>query len=151
MYEIIRKLAFLILLVILESISMWFYLYCAYLDPTDPSVLRTKKIKSKRALDDEVYERLLMYCSDCNSYVQDHSKHCGYCNKCVDKFDHHCKWINNCVGGFNYKEFILLVVSMIFLSSYKISITIFYLKTDDYNLGMLLTSIIDPLIFFFSF
>ena len=90
-------------MVMLEAFSVLFYLLCSYLDPTDPSVLRTKNIKSKRVINDELFERLLMYCTDCGSYVQDQSKHCGYCNKCVDNFDHHCKWINNCVGKYNYK------------------------------------------------
>lgn len=62
--------------------------------------------------DGSLYE---FYCSNCDSHVEDKSKHCKRCNRCVSNFDHHCKWVNNCIGGKNYRIFLCLVV-IVFIS-----------------------------------
>jgi palmitoyltransferase ZDHHC1/11 len=52
-------------------------------------------------------------CNICSAYVHAKSKHCLKCNKCVYKFDHHCALLNHCIGKANYKEFIVLLISLL--------------------------------------
>ena len=54
-------------------------------------------------------KKLNLYCTLCDKYVDDSTKHCGSCNRCVYGFDHHCDWLNNCVGKLNYKAFRSLI------------------------------------------
>lgn len=51
------------------------------------------------------------FCTICQAYVHQGSKHCKRCNKCVYKFDHHCRWLNSCVGSPNYRWFAIFIVS----------------------------------------
>ena len=53
------------------------------------------------------------YCTVCRSYVEKSSKHCGQCDRCIHGFDHHCKWLNNCIGLTNYKNFIVLLITVL--------------------------------------
>ena len=43
-------------------------------------------------------DNLHLWCSICNAFVNESTKHCGICNQCTAHFDHHCAWLNNCVG-----------------------------------------------------
>jgi len=54
-------------------------------------------------------KKLTLWCSICEVYVNNLTKHCGQCNRCASEFDHHCFWLNNCVGGSNYWLFYRLV------------------------------------------
>ena len=54
-------------------------------------------------------EKLKLWCSICEVYVNNLTKHCGKCNRCAADFDHHCFWLNNCVGGNNYWLFYRLI------------------------------------------
>ncbi|EYC40488.1 hypothetical protein Y032_0610g624 [Ancylostoma ceylanicum] len=57
------------------------------------------------------------FCNICQIHVKEKTKHCRRCNICVEVFDHHCIWLNNCIGKKNYRLFIVLLVSIVFLSS----------------------------------
>lgn len=50
-----------------------------------------------------------MFCTVCDKYVEERTKHCGACNRCCFEFDHHCEWLNNCIGKSNYKAFLALI------------------------------------------
>eukprot|EP00879_Flechtneria_rotunda_P011181 GHRR01011679.1.p1 GENE.GHRR01011679.1~~GHRR01011679.1.p1 ORF type:complete len:328 (+),score=62.25 GHRR01011679.1:1038-2021(+) len=58
------------------------------------------------------FEAGLLFCDQCQRYVQRTSKHCKTCDKCVVGFDHHCKWVNNCIGSKNYLSFLVLLMSI---------------------------------------
>lgn len=76
-------------------------------DPIDPYVKATDE--ELDGVDD------LLRCSVCVSRVNKLSRHCLVCDKCVVDYDHHCKWLNNCIGAANYRSFICLIVSTLFL------------------------------------
>ncbi|CAJ0577674.1 unnamed protein product, partial [Mesorhabditis spiculigera] len=57
------------------------------------------------------------YCNICQIQVKNDTKHCRRCNMCVEDFDHHCVWLNNCVGKYNYKQFMVLILSLALFST----------------------------------
>ena len=57
-------------------------------------------------------------CSTCQITKPTRSKHCSVCNQCFLLYDHHCVWINNCVGYYNYKWFLLFLISNINMLGY---------------------------------
>ena len=86
-----------------------FYLACT----TDPGIIRKnnhKKAMRKFEFDEVMYQKNAE-CSTCKFAKPARSKHCSVCNLCVEKFDHHCIWINNCVGLYNYRYFILFILT----------------------------------------
>mmetsp|Transcript_24930 Transcript_24930/g.44873 ORF Transcript_24930/g.44873 Transcript_24930/m.44873 type:complete len:442 (-) Transcript_24930:3560-4885(-) len=58
------------------------------------------------------------HCNKCQHERPPRSHHCKVCKMCVLEFDHHCPWVNNCIGYNNYREFILLLVYMVWGCTY---------------------------------
>ena len=91
-------------------------------DPSDPTIklwrtykksLKDKKLgmTTKVVLFNE--EAFKFFCSVCNSYVMNNSKHCQKCNRCTSEFDHHCLWINNDIGLLNYAGFMRMIIALL--------------------------------------
>ncbi|ODV87329.1 hypothetical protein CANARDRAFT_189297, partial [[Candida] arabinofermentans NRRL YB-2248] len=57
-------------------------------------------------------------CKTCNLPKMARSKHCSSCENCALMFDHHCVWLNNDVGYYNYRYFIMFLVSTIWIFVY---------------------------------
>lgn len=57
----------------------------------------------------------LHFCYLCQAHCLSSSKHCSQCDRCVFNFDHHCQWLNNCVGSRNYRSFMSLLYSALYL------------------------------------
>ena len=53
--------------------------------------------------------KLMLFCTVCDKFVEEQTKHCGACDRCCYGFDHHCEWLNNCIGKTNYSAFRHLV------------------------------------------
>jgi len=69
------------------------------------------------------------FCTVCKIYIDNRTKHCGACNKCIRSFDHHCVWLNTCVGAGNYRLFILIVVTHILMTIFKLISNILIIAT----------------------
>ena len=106
-------LALMVTIQVSFFITSIFVVYFAYTVtssiPTDPLVFKQRYMRKYQIPQTEVImvggKALELYCSVCDSYVQDSTKHCATCNRCCADFDHHCKWLNNCIGGSNYIGF----------------------------------------------
>ena len=119
-----------------QSLSIIFALIITVTDPTDPiSIGKDKHDKIS----------VIATCSICETSVDPTSKHCGQCNRCVNGFDHHCKWLNTCIGYYNYKLFILLILSvflqMASLTIYSTWILLHFIQSSKY-VGVAISSIL---------
>ena len=86
---------------------------CTVAIPTDILVSKQREVKQLGEAFVPVWEDsgepMDLFCSICDAYVQERSKHCGTCNRCCEEFDHHCRWLNNCIGTENYANFRFLI------------------------------------------
>ena len=91
---------------------------CTIAVPTDILVVKQREMrhlnKEFRPVWEDTDDTMDLFCSICNAYVQERTKHCGACNRCCEEFDHHCQWLNNCIGRENYVEFRRLIVAFLF-------------------------------------
>jgi len=90
---------------------LWFWISC-----TDPAC------SSKKVLDKPLDGVRYVFCEQCDAYyvgsgpgTKTRRKHCGFCKKCVVGYDHHCWFLNTCIGGWNYKLFVVICHSYLFL------------------------------------
>ncbi|CAD8186225.1 unnamed protein product [Paramecium octaurelia] len=103
--------------------------------PIDKFIIQQYKAQTQGQQFDNVSNKLESFCEICIAYVQENTKHCRNCDRCCQGFDHHCKWINNCVGNLNYKLFIFMITSTLFLFMYTmiIYISIIVLYQTNYE------------------
>ncbi|XP_062375308.1 putative ZDHHC-type palmitoyltransferase 6 isoform X2 [Sardina pilchardus] len=52
------------------------------------------------------------FCTTCELFQVDNSKHCRLCDVCVLNYDHHCLFLNRCVGRGNHRLFLLFLIAM---------------------------------------
>ena len=50
----------------------------------------------------------------------------GTCNKCIHRFDHHCMWINCCIGAYNYRYFLLILITGIIMCSNGVYMCLYF-------------------------
>lgn len=67
-----------------------------------------------------VKNNYLNFCPLCFSYKPQRAHHCSKCNKCILKYDHHCPWLRQCVGFFNYKNYLLVLLYTLALTSWGV-------------------------------
>ena len=86
---------------------------CTIAVPTDILVVKQREMwhlsKEFKPVWEDTGDPMDLFCSICNAYVQERTKHCGACNRCCEEFDHHCNWLNNCIGTENYQSFKKLI------------------------------------------
>lgn len=90
--------------------------FCTVTCPTDPAVLKQRELEADGLQRMFLPDfggidggKLPLYCTVCDKYVEDKTKHCATCNRCCYGFDHHCDWLNNCIGKANYNGFRALI------------------------------------------
>lgn len=87
---------------------------------TNPGIIKKSNLKS--ALNKFEYDGVMFKknneCSTCRIPKPARSKHCSLCNVCVQKFDHHCIWLNRCVGYYNYRFFLLFLLTHSIVCAY---------------------------------
>ncbi|CAG9537744.1 unnamed protein product [Cercopithifilaria johnstoni] len=98
--------------------AIWLILQIIVLTCIDPAVSNLRKGQAPAYFDATKHEHVIenLFCNICLINVDPNCKHCRQCNKCISGFDHHCKWLNNCIGSANYRLFLLLVLSVCFIS-----------------------------------
>jgi DHHC palmitoyltransferase len=108
--------------------------------PTDPAVHKQRNLalngkehtfNHKKA--SQTGECLPLYCTVCEKFVEESTKHCGTCNRCVFGFDHHCEWLNNCIGKTNYATFRNLLACFLSLLLLSLSATMAMIITGNMN------------------
>ncbi|VDN02434.1 unnamed protein product [Thelazia callipaeda] len=99
--------------------TLYLLLQIIILTSIDPAVSNLHKGQGPALFDATKHNHVIenLYCNICLIHVDPTCKHCRQCNKCISGFDHHCKWLNNCVGAVNYRLFLLLVMSVCFISA----------------------------------
>ncbi|CAD8130504.1 unnamed protein product [Paramecium sonneborni] len=134
-----------IMLTILATCIVYFYLRTTLIDPTD-SVVKEEKLSKLQGK--EYKTHIKQYCLVCQAHLQNKTKHCWNCNKCVSKFDHHCIWLNNCVGDQNYSYFFILVISLVALKIFILDqdLKLFYMQTN-FQIIVYICIAIDPPIY----
>eukprot|EP00347_Sterkiella_histriomuscorum_P016464 403353078 len=87
---------------------------------TNPGVIKKQNVKDsiRRFEYDGVLFKKGEECKTCKLPKPARSKHCRLCNVCVQRFDHHCIWINRCVGYYNYRYFLLFILSHAIICTY---------------------------------
>ncbi|EEQ43216.1 palmitoyltransferase SWF1 [Candida albicans P76067] len=85
---------------------------------SDPGRITTINLKSYPYTPNQLIFFDGKTCSTCHIAKPARSKHCSVCNQCFLLYDHHCVWINNCVGYYNYKWFMLFLISNINMLGY---------------------------------
>jgi hypothetical protein len=102
------------------------YYYCGILDPG----------YLDKSLDDaeDLLERDVYLCDECNIYVPLRSKHCKQCKSCVDRFDHHCYFIGGCVGRANHRAYFFYLLAQMLYIGYNFIYTFHFYKEfkDEY-------------------
>ncbi|KAM3721411.1 Palmitoyltransferase ZDHHC1 [Dirofilaria immitis] len=119
--------------------TIWLVLQIIVLTCTDPAVGNLQKGQAPAYFDARKHEHVIenLFCNICLINVDSTCKHCRQCNKCISGFDHHCKWLNNCIGAVNYRLFLLLVLSVCFISALT-SICLIVLAVISFiNIGLL--------------
>ncbi|KAL3998345.1 DHHC palmitoyltransferase family protein [Acanthocheilonema viteae] len=119
--------------------TIWLILQMIVLTCIDPAVSNLRKDQAPAYFDTTKHEHVIenLFCNICLINVDPNCKHCRQCNKCISGFDHHCKWLNNCIGSVNYRLFLLLVLSVCFISA-LISICLIVLAVISFiNIGLL--------------
>ena len=110
-----------------------FYRTCS----TRPGVItkaNIAKFQDQYAMDGVLYTP--RDCSTCKLPKPARSKHCSVCDICVARFDHHCIWMNSCIGLYNYKFFLLFLLSHSILCMYggTVGLLIFLFQVKKQNL-----------------
>ena len=93
-----------------------FTILTTFKDPTDPTVGLERAYKAGLPVPTDFKSRhFSYYCDLCDTHVLENTKHCSTCNRCTAGFDHHCTWVNNDIGQANYRQFILMLVFLLFV------------------------------------
>ncbi|KAM4598902.1 uncharacterized protein V3H82_012954 [Fundulus diaphanus] len=53
------------------------------------------------------------FCSYCELFQPDYTKHCKLCEVCIKDYDHHCLFLNRCIGQGNHRLFLVFILSMV--------------------------------------
>ncbi|KAG5266357.1 hypothetical protein AALO_G00230110 [Alosa alosa] len=68
------------------------------------------------------------FCTTCELFQVDTSKHCRLCDVCVLNYDHHCLFLNRCVGRGNHRLFLLFLIAMAMSHILFVTVGGLYLK-----------------------
>lgn len=77
------------------------------------------------------------YCQFCNLIRPARARHCKHCNVCIVNFDHCCLFSGSNIGKYNYKYYLLYLLSLTILSAYiaiQCSIIVFEQYSKLYNI-----------------
>lgn len=68
--------------------------------PSD-SINRGSSIDLNSSKTENLGNKNIRFCSNCQITQTLRTKHCRDCQRCVNLFDHHCPWVGNCIGQNN--------------------------------------------------
>lgn len=119
--------------------TIWLILQIIILTYIDPAVSNLQKNQAPAYFDASKHEHVIenLFCNICLINVDSTCKHCRQCNKCISGFDHHCKWLNNCIGAVNYRLFLLLVLSVCFISALISTCLLILIVISFISIGLL--------------
>lgn len=83
-------------------------------------------------------KRLIRKCKKCKTYKPPRTNHCDKCNLCYFKMDSHSNLLNVCINFYNYKYFILFIISSIIRNIFSISVLFIGLFIFQYTTSSLI-------------
>ena len=130
-YINIKFLSLIFILYVIWTIVLWNYIFY-FLNKESGFIKNNNNNYLLKLIEEDDNNKINLrdYCIKCQIKMEKNSIHCYYCHKCIREFDHHCIWIKKCIGKNNKDDFIILLVLLLFNSSFNFILCFLANKSD---------------------